>query len=104
MRRDLATSELPSVVADALRRKPRGGRKIRKSQNNYIAECVLSNGKIWGNKAGAGARPGNRNAQTHGRTTAANKALRAEGRRLVRESQWLLALAGHAITALEVRP
>jgi hypothetical protein len=56
------SADLPPVVAAAYRRRRVKGRNAKKPHNNFIAENGLNTGPHLGNRKGAGARPGNRNA------------------------------------------
>jgi hypothetical protein len=56
------SADLPPIIAAAFRRRRIKGRNAKKPLNNFIAEPGLSLGPNLGNRKGAGARPGNRNA------------------------------------------
>jgi hypothetical protein len=66
MKTTRSTSDLSPVIATARQRAPRhlrgAGGRLRKTQNNYIAENLASIGHNSGNRNGAGPPPGNENA------------------------------------------
>jgi len=94
MKHDTGSSAPTPVIAAALRRRPglrrrrtlkpvEGGGGIKKSENNFIAIDTLSGGKTSGNRSGAGARVGNRNAVRTGEHTATARQDKARWRRLM---------------------
>jgi len=55
-------------------RQAKGGGGCKKSADNYVAKSPLTAGQNTGNRPGAGAPSGNRNASRHGYASAAAKA------------------------------
>lgn len=78
MKRDLSLSAPTPVISAALRRSPGrvaiGGGGTKNFADNYVAKSPLTSGQNSGNRLGAGAPPGNRNALRHGFASAAAKA------------------------------
>ena len=81
MKQDRSAPHLSPVIAAARRRRPTlrarralgmgpGGEGCKKYENNYVANSRLSIGHNSGNRSGAGAAPGNRNAVRSGHDTA----------------------------------
>ncbi|MEJ0025276.1 MAG: hypothetical protein WDN01_04525 [Rhizomicrobium sp.] len=102
MRTDHDSFVLPPALAAARLRMPRYRRKSRDLENNYIAENPVNHGKKRKNHAGA--RPGNRNAVTHGAYTAEQRAFRAHVHRLIRDARETLALRKLAVALRERAP
>ncbi|MBS0472572.1 MAG: hypothetical protein JSR60_15980 [Proteobacteria bacterium] len=73
-----------------------------KVENNYVAQSRVTIGHNSGNRAGA--RPGNRNAQTHGATNAEMRALKRRVWILTRSARRLLALRKAALAAQKAAP
>lgn len=88
MKQTRSAAHLPPVIAAARRRRVtrrvrsaasdqrEGGRGYKKYENNYVANSRLSIGHNSGNRKGAGAAPGNRNALSTGHDTAEARAER----------------------------
>ena len=94
MKRDLSLTAPTAILAAALRKRPgsrprrvsklvEGGGGIKKSKNNFVAIATLSGGKNTGNRSGAGAKAGNRNAVRTGEHTATARQDKARWRRLM---------------------
>jgi hypothetical protein len=101
MKRDSNPVTTPVIAAAMRRRRAGRGTRFEEVENNYVAQTRVTIGHNSGNRKGAGARPGNRNAETHGATTAEMRAFRLYVWTLCRSARRLLALRKAAIAAMK---